>query len=366
MTTQKKVVITLMGVLVILVIVLGVTLHWPVWIIDVTVLAGVVVAIVTVARRPRQPALPDFEPPPPPEEEPLPPPVQMTVVQGVNLPSAWPDYEFLFDVTVYWRMVEGAPASPHVRPGATAVEMIIRRAADVARRQVPGMAVQLRHHLDDVLGRVETDPSGRVMVWADQVRMTVPDRDLVRLREMSDIRKDRALWQHKRSRESDLREYLTEDVLKDAGSALVWWLSRNEANVTRAVDLIGPMARLSAAARNEAPPDPLPTGDLTQSTDLLYGNGNGHGTTPQAAAAQLMDSLHMDPDQQSWFAEGMAKTLAAMGRDTEAQQIRERFDAYPERFTDAGEPAVDEEPIGLTRYELAEPAPEPDGVQGSW
>ena len=76
-----------------------------------------------------------------------------------------------------------------------------------------------------MLGVVQHDRSGRIEVWADQVRRSLPETDVQRLHALSDVRKDQAVWEHQRRFECDKREYLTEDVLRSTGTALVWWLS---------------------------------------------------------------------------------------------------------------------------------------------
>ncbi len=279
--------------------------------------------------------------------------MQTAPVQGVNLLSAWPDYEFIFDVMVYWRAVDGPAGPAHVRPGAVAVDMIIRRAAEVASLEEPGMAVRLQHRLNDILGRIESDPSGRIIAWADQVRTTLSDQDWQRLRSLSEIRKDKAVWEHQRRYESDRRDYLTDDVLKSTGSAVVWWLSKNESNVIAAVDLIGTMARLSAVANNQEVPELfrhlLPAGALpaaesgqtgyrtigSDGVSLDFGSMNGERSTAGLLTG-LMDAMDMDPDERALFAERIAMDMAVMGHEDAACEIREQFDVVPERLIDEG------------------------------
>ena len=136
-------------------------------------------------------------------------------------------------------------------------------------------------------------------------------------------------------------------MLKSTGSALVWWLSRNEANVDGAVDLIGTMARLSAAAKDEdvaelfrhlLPPSALPTperepnGYPTVDSDG-FGSMNG-GRSAADLVTGLMDAMHLDRDEQALFAERVAMDITAMGHEDVARQIREQFDVITEQFTD--------------------------------
>jgi len=373
MSSQNKAAAALMGATIVLLIVLGIGLGWPVWATVLIVLGGcgVVIAGVVVGRgeRTELPLPVAYVPPPAPEPQPQ---VQMVVVQGINLASSWVDYEFVFDVTVYWRPADNAPAGgPHVRPGAVAVDMIIRRAAELAAQAAPGMAVRLQHRLNDVLGVVKGDPAGRILAWADQVRTTLSDKDSERLRTMADIRKDKAAWEHQRNYESDRRQYLTDDVLKSTGSAVVWWLSRNESNVNGAVDLIGTMARLSAAAKNEDVPalfrHLLPSSVLPEppvfpaagsdGASLGFGSMNG-SRTPTDLVTGLMDTLRLDADGRALFAERVAMDMSAMGHEEAAQQIRDEFDVITEDFTEDPAPDSDSDSEEDTALEESRFTPE--------
>lgn len=343
MSSQRKIgPIAAAGAAALVLIILGVGLRWPLVIIIVGALVccalGALTYLALNRERPQQPV---YLPPLPAPEPP--PAVQMVVVQGVSLASARPDYEFILDATVYWRPV-GTPSAthPHLRPGARAIDVIIDRAARVAAGEDPTMANRLQHRLNDVLGIVDADPTGRVEVWADQVRTWLSDADAERLRKMADVRKDQAVWQHERQFECDKREYLTDDVLQSTGSALVWWLSRNEQDVSRAADLIGTMARLSAAARNEdvptlfrhlLSPDLLPPDVARLMTLGSDGAGQpfdiglvGGLRTHVDLLTDWMNALHMDDEQRSLFAAKVASNVEALGKRSAADEIRRRFD----------------------------------------
>jgi hypothetical protein len=350
MTSQNKVVAaTVAGVAVIAVIVLGVSLHWPAAVtILVVLVVGAVAALAYLGGTRRRPgphqqhvlvsSTPVVEPPPA---------VNILSVQGVNLASAWADYEFTFDATVYWRSVGGPSATSHLRPGALAVDTIIRRAAQVAASEPPTMHIRLQHRLLDALGVVDGDPAGRIEAWADQVRTTVSPADLERLQMMADLRKNKAVWELRRGEECDKREYLTQDVLKSTGSALVWWLSRNESNVTGAVDLIGTMARLSAAAKNEDVPDlfrhllpsdalPDPNRFTTLGSDgagqpfgFDFAPFNGSRSAVDLVTA-LMGALNLDDEQRAMFAAQVANDIESTGDEATAEEVRRRFDVMTE------------------------------------
>jgi hypothetical protein len=360
MTSKRKVVVpAVTGVVAVVVVVLGISLRWAPWITVVAAVAccafGVLVYL-AFARDVKPVEQNVFIPPPAPEPQPS---VQMVALQGVNLPSAVPDYEFMFDATVYWRSVGNPTATMHVRPGARGIDAIIQRAAAVAATEQPGMAIRLQHRLNDVLGVVEHDQSGRIEAWADNVRTNLFDADAQRLRALADIRKDKAVWEHQRRFECDRRGYLTDDVLRSTGSALVWWLSRNETEVTGAVDLIGTMARLSAAARDEDVPDLfrhlldpslLPPSEQEQNPFALVG-GDGAGQpltldfsqftgtrSPVDLVTALMGALGLDDEQRALFAARVAAGVASTGKVDTAEQIRQRFDVITDEPTD--EPAT--------------------------
>src|SRR5690606_13970414 len=84
-----------------------------------------------------------------------------------------------------------------------------------------------------------------------------------------------------RKYECDRREYLGKDVLKDTGSAVVWWLAKHDDQVKQAVDEIGPLAQLSSAANDRDvperyrhmvpyPPPEAPATDRPHGADRMY------------------------------------------------------------------------------------------------
>lgn len=324
-------------------IVIGVGRHWPAWVIIAGALVCCAIGAMVYRALNRVPPQPVYLPPPPPPAPEPPPPVQVVPIQGVNLASAWSDYEFILDATVYW-LVVGTPSSthPHLRPAARAIDTIIERAAMVAAGEEPDMAIRLQHRLNDILGVVELDATSRVEVWADQVRISLSDSDAQRLRAMADIRKDEAMWEHQRRFECDKRDYLTEDVLRSTGSALVWWLSRNEGDVKQAAELIGTMARLSAAARDEdvsalfrhlLSPDLLPPDSSrfapvgSDGAGQPFGIGFAGGPrTHVDLLADLMNALRLDDEQRSLFAARVAYDIEAAGNLAAADEVRRRFD----------------------------------------
>ncbi|MGY9065940.1 hypothetical protein [Streptomyces sp. CAS3] len=71
------------------------------------------------------------------------------------------------------------------------------------------------------------------------------------------MRKDKAVWEHQRTYEQSKRQYLGEDVLKDTGSAVVWWLAKNDEHVEKTVADLGLLAQLTSANNDSDIPEPL-------------------------------------------------------------------------------------------------------------
>ncbi|MFF7453006.1 hypothetical protein [Kitasatospora sp. NPDC008115] len=272
---------------------LGLGLGWPAWLWAAAAAAVVLLVLLTAATGGRPGPPPVLPPPPAPEPEPLrvpapePPveqPYRTTSVTGVALPSAVPDYDFLFSATVWWRAPGGPGGLSHAAPDSLAVDAVLARARSVTEREHPGRPELVQHRLDGVLGTPSPDPSGIVVAMAGQVTLTLPTADRDRLDKLAEVRKAEEVWEHERRYERSKRTYLGEDVLKSPGSAVVWWLARNDAEVRGAVDMIGPLAQLAAAANDEAV-------DALYEHLLASGAGRGsevpflNGVTPVAAAA---------------------------------------------------------------------------------
>jgi hypothetical protein len=171
----------------------------------------------------------------------------------VQLPSADPEYRFGFSATVCWRPAY-RPTGPH-NLAAVAQHAIIQRAAATTATEQPGSPPSVTPRLAAALGSAVMEKSGQVHVWAEDVRVAMAERDLLRLQRISDARKDERLWELERSRETNRRHYLTDDVLRTPGSAVVWQLAQDPSKVRETVALIGALSRLSAAANGVDVPE---------------------------------------------------------------------------------------------------------------
>jgi hypothetical protein len=293
MTTEDKtLLVALTGGVVAVPAVLALILGWPVWLWPF--LALVLLFIPFQVRRSmlnqaqqdellRQFAMPPVAPVAPPELEQAAPPPRFPseAVTDVPLPSAIPDYDFLFAATIYWRETPNPAGWRHANPAALAIAAIVARATEVTVQEPPYRYTMGQLRLNSTLGTVIRDGSGLVEAWATQVRLGVSDADLVRLQKMAELRKDEVLFEEERERERNKRAYLANDVLKDTGSAVVWWLARSDSNIdlSGTADIVAALARLCAVANNRELPEVL-RAEASRETPLADAipEQNGAGT----------------------------------------------------------------------------------------
>lgn len=331
--------------------IVGLYAHWDAWLWP-ALGAGLAVGAAVIGKataRPR-PLIPSENTLFP--DLPVEPPVrQEQRVTGVTLPSAVPDYDFLFSATVRWVPLDDADRAPQFNPGGLAVEAVLLRAREVTARHEPGRSTLVQHRLNGALGSMEPDPSGRVLAMAGDVSLALHETDQQRLRKLSNVRKDEEVWEHERNYERSKRSYLGDDVLKDPGSAVVWWLSRNEEQVERAVERIGLLARLSAAANNAevAPPFlrlawPAAPGEAfagevpepnEDGTDTVF--GDAATTASEEFADALLGLLGFEPGdpELSLLACRVADVFRAAGRYDEADDLVRRFTPRPDTAPEA-------------------------------
>ncbi|WP_329828416.1 hypothetical protein [Streptomyces sp. JV176] len=341
-------------------VILGLWSAWPpwAWLATTAVLPAIAVAINKVLTResdefPSELTLEPHVPVPPAQR-------QEQRVTSISLPSSAADYDFSFSATVRWTLMESEDDAPLINPAGLAVDAVLQRARTVAADQLPTRSALLQHQLDAALGVMRPDPTHRVSAMARDVSLVLPDPDRERLARLSSVRKDEDLWEHERNYERNKRAYLGDDVLKDTGSAVVWWLSKNDDQVEGAVDRIGLLASLSAAANNDSvvptfqhlvPPAPFeprarqaadePAATRDQRTDATGTFEPSWSPAPDASVDSLLEWLGfgLDDTDVALFSERLAQIAQIHGKTQAAERIRARFDP-PE--TD--EPAEDPEP----------------------
>ncbi|MFD7030915.1 hypothetical protein ACFWAR_23040 [Streptomyces sp. NPDC059917] len=307
------------------------------------------------------------------------------------LQSGVDGYDFLFSATVWWR-----PLPDHTdRSDGTfprlAVSAIVSRAAEIVQHEEPGRASVVQHRLEGELGIPDQDRSGRVTVLAADVTLTLAPADRERLRRLNDLRKDEELWEHERQHERNKRRYLGDDVLSSPGSAVVWWLARHENEIEKAVDMIGPLAQIAAAAKDEQVPELFrhllvpPVGVRSEATvGAPSWDGHGRGADmPDEEEVGVADRLRLllsavglkpDMDGYTVLVHRVVRSLESEGLDEAAEEIRRTLLPMSEDFGAEGPdvgPAGAEEPDGPWSPRTPDPeaspftgAAAPDGRAG--
>jgi hypothetical protein len=233
----------------------------------VLAIAGGGAVLTALSRRPKAPTPP--QPAPVTVAAPAPPPVQFQAqpITGIRLRSALTDYSFVFTANVLW-----LPSTDGVSgTGEIAVNEIIRRAHEITERRDPNEATLIASDLTMVLGVLQSDPSGRVQVKAESIHLQLPPEDQQRLDEFARLRKEEGLWEYQRRYQVNKRRYLRTDVLKDSGSAVVWWLAKHEDDPRQVAASIDVLTRLAHAANSvngaafaaSAAPDTAPVAPQT-------------------------------------------------------------------------------------------------------
>jgi len=228
-----------------LLVVLPLATHLPTTVAVALALAGGGAVLATVGTR--RPPL-SANPAPVTISPPAPPPVsfQAAPITGIQLPSALADYSFAFAANVIW-----LPASDTViGAGEVAVNEIVRRAREITERHDPGQVTLLEPRLAVALGVFQADSDGQVRVRAEAVHLQLAPEDQERLDEFARLRKQDELWDYQRRQQQSKRRYLSSDVLKDAGSAVVWWLAKHEDHPEKVAESIDVLTRLARAANN--------------------------------------------------------------------------------------------------------------------
>ncbi|WP_128427745.1 hypothetical protein [Streptomyces cyaneus] len=255
---QKTVSAFLSLISALLVLILGLTLRWPLWMwlsASAVLLAAWSIATYSAIRARKR----DPFPPGSLIEQPAPPPVerQEQYVSRIPLPSGEADYDFLFSARVRWIPVDPMASDQLINPGALAVESVLARAGRITSAMHPFRSSLVQHQLNAALGVMEPDRDGYLHAMALEVELTLDEEDQERLDRLAAIRKDEAVWEHQRKYEQNKREYLGDDVLTSTGSAVVWWLAKNDDHVEKTVKDIGLLARLSSAANDREVDEPF-------------------------------------------------------------------------------------------------------------
>lgn len=262
--------------------------------------------------------------------------VRRTRISDIPLPTDLPDYRFLFSATVTWSPTAAVTDESAINPAALAVDAVLKRAREITQLRDPSHASLVRHELAGALGERRTDATGRVRAMAESVQLVLPDTDQDRLDKLAAVRKEEAVWEHERRYELNKREYLGGDVLKNPGSAVVWWLARNDAQVEKTVKDIGLLAQLSSAANNGDIPETFHSfmSGFAAPNGHPSPNGSGAAWSPEhkQSIADHFDALlqaikldECDP-QRRLFARQVAGLASEHGWQELAEELIRRYD----------------------------------------
>ncbi|MFF8712203.1 hypothetical protein ACF07T_12280 [Streptomyces sp. NPDC015184] len=370
--------------------VLGNLLHWSAWLwgfMSMVTTSGSLLLVLANLSSDRASADP-YEPgEPEPPAEPTEQPYQETRVVDAALPSATDGYDFLFSATVWWRPVPGHSDWSDGASPALAVSSVVSRALEVVRREEPGHASFARYLLEGELGAPLPDRSGRVKALAADVTLTLSPADRERLRKLNDLRKDEEIWEYERQHERNKRRYLGDDVLESAGSAVVWWLSRHENEIEKAVDMIGPLARIAAAAKNEEVPEifrHLLVPPVHARSEATVGGPSWHGENREGEVLDreeevgvtdrlllLLAAVGLKPDMEEYtvFVHRVIRSLEAAGLDEAAEELGRTF--FPAPDADGGEgpedgPSGEEDTTGPWSPDFSGPEESPSTDAGAF
>ncbi|MER7966998.1 hypothetical protein [Streptomyces ardesiacus] len=335
MTTARKTTTVFLTVLsALLLSIVGLTQRWPAWAWPLlAVLLLVVPATVFRVAATRRGTVPVAF-----EEQLTAAPVERTEhrVSRVVLPSKWSDYDFVFSATVRWCLVDAPASAPVLNPAGLAVDAVLKRARAITEQREPVRASLVEQELSGALSRMMPESTGHLHAMAENIQLVLAQQDQERLDKLADVRKDEEVWVHQRKYEQSRRRYLGEDVLKDTGSAVVWWLARNDEHVERTVNDLALLAQLTSAANDTDIPERLQdlisqqageptTSDVAEVDPPSAPQGRGTATTH---LSDFLDSIGFtDGDvRRPMLAAQIAGLIKEQGRVETAEDIQTHFD----------------------------------------
>lgn len=255
-------------------------------------------------------------------------------VEDAALPSAVEGYDLLFSATVWWRPAQDLPTLRSLALSGVATASIVSRAEEIVRTVDPRRASSASYLLDGALGVTQQDGSVSVTAMAADITLTLTAGDRARLQKLDELRKEEMVWEHERQYERNKRVYLGEEVLQSPGSTLVWWLSRHDEEIERAVELIGPLAQLSAAANDTEAPKLFSSGTRTEATvgaegsrfpEVLHDLGRESDRVDPGDALRLMlqaSGVAEGSDEAVTLVHRWVRFLEAVGKPEAAANVR--------------------------------------------
>ncbi|WP_432938403.1 hypothetical protein ACQPXM_27195 [Kribbella sp. CA-253562] len=270
-----------------------------------------------------------------------PPVIMSTLLRGIRLPSASPDYNYLFSAKVQWVSL-GPDSADDVRTGL-AVETLLRRARKAAADCVPATQAPAEH-LTALLTYPETDDKHQVKVWATDIHVAVPSEVTDELRRLQQLRREQETIDREYELRRDRSRFFRNEVLASPGSATAWWLAAHPEELERCAELYPTFSRLSAMA-NDRLESSRPADDrsnVSWMTGSLDSEPNSHPafgharqadppvhrvTDLESAVAFLLDGH--TPSEKALKASCLAALEAKFKRPERAEQILDHFGAEP-------------------------------------
>lgn len=312
----------------VLVVLLGLVLDWATWVwLPLAAVLGPVVTIVLRSMLVEQAAsAPPPATPAPPSGPPPAPAPQQTRVTELPVPTSVEDYQFRFSAVVSW-MRDPAVPPMNIDLGTLATRTILERAVERARQYSPENHALATVDLNAHLGARVAIANGHY-VWASEVTLQLSESDARRLAEIAKLRKDKELWELRRSHELLARDYVGREVLSDPGTAVKWWFGRHldEPDAPeKAVGAIADLCRLTSAAHADEPPE--------------WTNGEQGTPTPvppTVAVPPPVPVSSLDPrDQFDVAVERLAEDLDPAVRATLRRRLDDVLRTYGKTGTDA-------------------------------
>ena len=267
-------------------------------------------------------------------------PTSSNPITAVSLPSSLADVPFTFGCTVHWRSTRPVLGDAHAVPAAVAAEAILDRARQISATYRPDDGAVV-HALASALGHPASDATDHLVTWATTVSAAPDQQAREHLQELAMLRRQRHIQEQRIDNERLVRSYLGDDVLRSVGSAVVWWLARDDRQVRETVDLIGTLAQLSAAANNAEPDqrfsrDTHEAGPAGPSSAVTFVADSTRDVEPEPLQTRTATDLLPDPDdsENTLFGHQYADLLDRHEHPDLAGRVRHRYGTIdsPELF----------------------------------
>ncbi|MGW7418404.1 hypothetical protein [Streptomyces sp. NPDC054863] len=368
---QKTVTVFLTLITGLLIAILSLCQGWPLWVWPAAafLLIAIPLLVIRLAGRRQDPFPAELRREP---DLPVPPLEKREIrITDVVLPSSYDDYDFRFSATIRWCPHSVPAGAPPVNASGLAVDAVLARARQLTAVRRPTRTSLVQHELDGHLATMDDDMTGRVEAMAVDISLTLSDQDRDRLAKLAAVRKDEAVWEHERKYEQSRRAYLGDDVLANTGSAVVWWLHRNDDKIDRTVQDLGLLAQLTSAVNDTDIDDrlrhlvPRPPGDDPDASGTPDGirppdgpPGSGHGFTYAAGPEQTPEhtaGVAPDPSPEEMFAR-LLHTLGLSSDSSEVPLLAEHVANTVEHLNEAFADGI------RNRYGYVPPAREDDAT----